>query len=165
MSYSLTIDPKQTIEGRCIHTLAARSLIRELESGDRGEQLGKEKSKEEIILLGTSFGIASKYTSFVCVEDREGSTTEESMELREVAHVTKKKKTSPTTSSSNYSYSGRKVEEFTLTKVKLLSRKILLVRQHSCIHQVVEEPLLHDTRHEVFMYKNVCLKPQMCFLI
>jgi hypothetical protein len=49
--------------------LFASFVHSELEEGDIGEAVGK--GKKEIVALGTSYGLASKYTSFVCVEDRE----------------------------------------------------------------------------------------------
>ena len=79
-----------------------------MESGDRGDKLGKDKAKAEIIQLGTTFGSASKYTSFVCVEDRTDAQVS-TMQLRDVPSVTpanKKQKTSNSFPSSYTSYRG-----------------------------------------------------------
>jgi uncharacterized protein YegL len=65
----------QKHEGNMLQKLAARALIKDLEEGtshlhsdERAPSL--EAVKREVVKLGTAFGLASKYTSFLAVEDR-----------------------------------------------------------------------------------------------
>eukprot|EP01101_Sappina_pedata_P001189 TRINITY_DN11297_c0_g1_i5.p1 TRINITY_DN11297_c0_g1~~TRINITY_DN11297_c0_g1_i5.p1 ORF type:complete len:404 (+),score=54.27 TRINITY_DN11297_c0_g1_i5:223-1434(+) len=57
-----------------LQKLAARSLIRDFEEGtsylhDKARP-SSEAIKKEVVRLGTTFGLASRYTSFIAVEDR-----------------------------------------------------------------------------------------------
>lgn len=66
VSFSVSIDTNSNVvrQGRLIHVLAARTRIRDLEEG---EVSGIEDAKREIIRLGTTYSLASCYTSFVGV--------------------------------------------------------------------------------------------------
>ncbi|CAL1710155.1 unnamed protein product [Somion occarium] len=54
-----------------IHTLAAKRLITELQDdrGNRGQILSEEDKEVRTISLGTEYQLASRYTSFIAVED------------------------------------------------------------------------------------------------
>jgi Ca-activated chloride channel family protein len=80
ISFRLHVDPGATRAGSLIATLAARTMIRDLEEGasplhDRRGSLqergGKDRVKAEIVRLGVSYGLCSRETSFVAVEKRE----------------------------------------------------------------------------------------------
>ncbi len=60
-----------------LHRLTARALIRELEEGDSANK------KQEIVILGMRYNLASMYTSFVAVEERD-QRVNEAMELRPI---------------------------------------------------------------------------------
>ncbi|MFN7989449.1 MAG: VIT domain-containing protein [Thermoanaerobaculia bacterium] len=79
-------------EGTLLATLAARTLIRDLEEGAsplhtrRGSlqaRVTRDAVKEEIVRLGVTFGLVSRETSYVAVEERATPVTGE-MELRKV---------------------------------------------------------------------------------
>jgi len=76
--FSVTIDPKSLQKGDLPHKLGAKSLIRDLEEGrsymhkdDKSLIQGKTENdvKNEIIRLSTSYGVISKYTAFIAIED------------------------------------------------------------------------------------------------
>jgi Ca-activated chloride channel family protein len=76
---TIEVDPAAARRERVVVTLAARALIRDLEEGlsalhDRRGSLqerGREdRVKAEIVRLGTTYGLASRETSFVAVEER-----------------------------------------------------------------------------------------------
>lgn len=76
---TLEIDPAAARRERVLVTLAARALIRDLEEGAsalhdrRGsmQERGRDdRVKAEIVRLGTTYGLASRETSFVAVEER-----------------------------------------------------------------------------------------------
>jgi Ca-activated chloride channel family protein len=92
LSMTVAIDPEAARQGRTIATLAARTLIRDLEEGSsplhdrRGslqERQRPDRVKEEIVRLGTTFGLCSSFTSFVAVEKRERPTEGEA-QLRRI---------------------------------------------------------------------------------
>lgn len=67
--------PEDLFEGDICHRLTARALIRDLEDGSATNTylLGgwnDVNAKKEIIELGVRFGLTSRYTSFVAIEDR-----------------------------------------------------------------------------------------------
>ena len=80
-------------QGNLVTTLAAKSLLRDLEEGaspfhNRKGSLQKrggdtDRVKEEAVRLGVTYGLVSKWTSFVAVERRETPVDGE-MELRKV---------------------------------------------------------------------------------
>ena len=70
----LAVTPGDMVEGTLLHTMAARSLIHDLEKGRswlHGPALGSGDPsvvKGEIVRLGTTYSLASKHTSFVAVQ-------------------------------------------------------------------------------------------------
>ena len=83
LNVELPLCKEQIIKGKLIHTLAARTLIRDLEDGTSFLHLKKDGSKasttnlagkvrEEIIRLGIDHQLASAHTSFVAIEERSG---------------------------------------------------------------------------------------------
>jgi Ca-activated chloride channel family protein len=94
VSWSLPVDTSSASSGEMLATLAARTAIRDLEEGTsalheggRGSaQRGRreERIKKEIITLATAYGLASRQTSFVAVEVREGAEGQPAAELRRV---------------------------------------------------------------------------------
>jgi hypothetical protein len=92
LSFSLRVDPEYAQRGNLVGTLAARTMIRDLEEGmsrlhdrrgSRQERVTADRVKEEIVRLGLAYGLASRETSFVAVERRESPVPGE-MELRRV---------------------------------------------------------------------------------
>jgi len=94
---TVSIDWSSITSGTLIRTLAAREMIRDLEQNisylHENEELKKninelaKSVKNEIIYLACNYGLASKYTSFIAVEERDAPTIG-SMQKR---NVTKKK--------------------------------------------------------------------------
>jgi hypothetical protein len=95
VSFSLAVDPSSAAEGTLVGTLWARRAIRDLEEGRsalhprRGSRqkraLGNEaeRVKAEVVRLGTTWSLVSRYTSFVAVEERE-TPTEGDAQLRRI---------------------------------------------------------------------------------
>jgi Ca-activated chloride channel family protein len=80
VSFAVPLDPAVATTDTTLATLAARTLIRELEESpevltSRGSKQGRlpaaTRAKEEIVRLATTYGLASRETSFVAVERRE----------------------------------------------------------------------------------------------
>ncbi len=80
LAVGLRLESAGAPEGRLLATLAARTLIRDLEEGAsplhtrRGSLQGRatrDTVKEEIVRLGVTYGLASRETSYVAVEERE----------------------------------------------------------------------------------------------
>jgi hypothetical protein len=82
LSFTVPIPAGDAPAGSLIATLAARTMIRDLEEGssplhdrrgslqDRGRP---DRVKDEIVRLGTEYGLCSAHTSFVAVEKREAA--------------------------------------------------------------------------------------------
>jgi len=75
MNAELPVDNIKIIQGKLLHTLAARTLIRDLEEGSSYLHIGNASPpagviQDEIIRLGTTYGLASKHTSFLAIEER-----------------------------------------------------------------------------------------------
>jgi Vault protein inter-alpha-trypsin domain/von Willebrand factor type A domain len=81
VSFPLRLDPAEAPSGTLLATLAARTAIRDLEEGrstlhDRRGSLqerdGKAKDRviQEIVRLGVTYGLVSRHTSYVAVEER-----------------------------------------------------------------------------------------------
>ena len=79
---SLALGADDVAEGRLVATLWARRAIRDLEEGSsalhgrRGSRQRRapsveERAKAEIVRLGKEFGLVSRHTSYVAVEERE----------------------------------------------------------------------------------------------
>lgn len=92
LSFSVPVDPRIAAKGDLIATLAARTMIRDLEEGssplhDRHGSLqerGREdRVRKEIVQLGVTYGLCSRETSFVAVEKRE-KPMEGELQLRRV---------------------------------------------------------------------------------
>ena len=92
LAFPARIETAEAPEGTLLATLAARALIRDLEEGAsplhtrRGSLQGrntKDKVKEEIVRLGVTYGLVSRETSYVAVEERENPETGE-MTLKKV---------------------------------------------------------------------------------
>jgi len=62
-SWDVVVDPQNIIEGSHVHRLAAKAYIKKLE-------LDTKTNKDSIIKLGTKWGIVTKYTSFIAIEER-----------------------------------------------------------------------------------------------
>eukprot|EP01106_Pelomyxa_sp_JSP_P013446 TRINITY_DN401_c0_g1_i4.p1 TRINITY_DN401_c0_g1~~TRINITY_DN401_c0_g1_i4.p1 ORF type:complete len:630 (-),score=139.78 TRINITY_DN401_c0_g1_i4:111-2000(-) len=74
---SVNVDLKATTQGTLVHKLAARTQIRELDTA------GLPANKSQIISLGLKHGLASRYTSFVAVEQRD-SPAEGTLQVRKI---------------------------------------------------------------------------------
>jgi Ca-activated chloride channel family protein len=85
--WTLPFDPAAAVPGNTLGALAARTLIRELEEnpawfeGGGSKQVGRTRSRvsDEIVRLATTYGLASRETSFVAVERREVPVEEEAV--------------------------------------------------------------------------------------
>jgi Ca-activated chloride channel family protein len=85
VAFQAPIDVANVSAGRTLAILAARRRIRELEEhAESLNQFGSkqpgrtgDRRRDEIIRLSTTYGIVSRYTSFVAVEDREGAAATE----------------------------------------------------------------------------------------
>ena len=78
LSVELPVDLSKLMKGKLIHTLAARTLIRDLEEGrswitQLGYGTNSLEVKQEIIRLGTKYQLVSQFTSFIAIEDRSKS--------------------------------------------------------------------------------------------
>ena len=62
------------IEGNNVHQLFARKMIQELE--EKHEHENKEETKKLITELGLKYKLASKYTSFVGIDEKQGKSRE-----------------------------------------------------------------------------------------
>jgi hypothetical protein len=81
VAWTATVDPSLAVAERVIAPLAARTLIREMEEGPewlktraRGSRQGARKAeqvKQEIVRLAKRYGLASRETSFVAIEQRD----------------------------------------------------------------------------------------------
>ena len=94
VSFPLAIEPSAVREGTLVSTLWARRAIRDLEEGcsrlhsGRGSRQKRaagleDRVKAEIIRLGVAYGLVSRHTSFVAVEERE-TPVEGEVALRKV---------------------------------------------------------------------------------
>lgn len=93
LTFTVPLSFGQGAQGNLVTTLAAKSLLRDLEEGaspfhSRRGSLQKrggdtDRVKEEAVKLGVTYGLVSKWTSFVAVERRETHVDGE-MELRKV---------------------------------------------------------------------------------
>lgn len=93
VSFPVHLDPASAAPGTLLATLAARHLIRDLEEGAsplharRGSKqrrrVPKDRVKEEIVRLGVTYGLASRETSWVAVEERANAEAGE-VELKKV---------------------------------------------------------------------------------
>lgn len=82
LELALSIEPSSAVEGSLLATLWARRRIRDLEEGVSALHLAhgsrQERAKpssdlvkDAVVRLGTAYGLVSRYTSYVAVEERE----------------------------------------------------------------------------------------------
>jgi Ca-activated chloride channel family protein len=92
MEFRLRLDADTATSGHLLATLAARTLIRELEDqasetadrrGSRQRRGQPDRLTAEIIRLGTTYQVCSSHTSFVAIERRE-TPVEGDLQLRKV---------------------------------------------------------------------------------
>ncbi|KAF0432274.1 von willebrand domain-containing protein [Gigaspora margarita] len=78
MKLSIPLD-SVALQGTKIHTLAARKLIQDLEEGtsfihkhprNKGNNISNSLIREQIVKLGVIYNLASKYTSFIAIDER-----------------------------------------------------------------------------------------------
>jgi Ca-activated chloride channel family protein len=90
--FPLTLDATRATSSRLLATLAARTLIRELEdqASEQGTHRGSRQRRgqpdrltAEIVRLGTTYQLCSSHTSFVAIERRE-TPVEGDLQLRKV---------------------------------------------------------------------------------
>ena len=72
LELSLPICKDSFIQGNSLHQLFARKMIQEVE--EKHEQENVEESKKLITELGLKYNLASKYTSFVGVDEKQGNS-------------------------------------------------------------------------------------------
>ncbi len=90
-AFDVPLDPATATRSRIVATLAARARIRELEEspewagarGSRQTDRAADRIKQEIVALGTKYGLASRETSFIAVERRD-TPVQGDMQLRRV---------------------------------------------------------------------------------
>ena len=97
LEVSLPICKDSFIHGNSVHQLCARKIIQEVE--EKHEQESLEDSKKLITGLGLKYNLASKYTSFVGVDEKQGKRDE----FMITRHV---KNQMPQNSGSNSGYGG-----------------------------------------------------------
>eukprot|EP00092_Neocalanus_flemingeri_P024207 GFUD01026255.1.p1 GENE.GFUD01026255.1~~GFUD01026255.1.p1 ORF type:complete len:656 (+),score=188.33 GFUD01026255.1:171-1970(+) len=73
LEVSLPICKDSFIQGNCLHQLFARKMIQEVE--EKHEKENVEESKKLITELGLKYSLASKYTSFVGVDEKHGNSS------------------------------------------------------------------------------------------
>ena len=93
LSFKVPVNFGQRRESDLVTTLAAKAMLRDLEEGAspfhdgkgslQKRKGGKDRVKEEAVRLGVTYGLVSKWTSFVAVEERE-TPVKGMMELRKV---------------------------------------------------------------------------------
>merc|ERR1712142_1313238 len=73
LEVTLKLSKDNMIEGNCVHQLFARKMIQELE--EKTEHDDKEENKKLITELGLKYKLASKHTSFVGFDEKQGKRT------------------------------------------------------------------------------------------
>ena len=92
VSFDVAFDPTQATSGTTVATLAARARIRALEESpdflmSRGSQQRRprtDSATREIVDLAVRYGLASRETSFVAVEQRTTALSTEPLQLRRI---------------------------------------------------------------------------------
>jgi Ca-activated chloride channel family protein len=91
VSWEVELDPEKVADGSLLGTLAARAAIRDLEEGTAEARRGSnqrdrtdERVREAIVRLAVRYGLASRETSFVAVEEREAGEDRPAAELRRI---------------------------------------------------------------------------------
>eukprot|EP00092_Neocalanus_flemingeri_P042314 GFUD01046186.1.p1 GENE.GFUD01046186.1~~GFUD01046186.1.p1 ORF type:complete len:828 (+),score=250.72 GFUD01046186.1:263-2746(+) len=72
LEVSLPICKDSFIQGNCLHQLFARKMIQDVE--EKHEQENFEESNKLITEMGLKYNLASKYTSFVGVDEKHGNS-------------------------------------------------------------------------------------------
>ncbi|KAF0559042.1 von willebrand domain-containing protein [Gigaspora margarita] len=89
MKLSIPLDPV-ILQGSKIHTLAARKLIQDLDDGtsfihkhprNSGKMIPVSLIREQIVKLGITYTLASKYTSFLAIDERDNKVVAEAQSL------------------------------------------------------------------------------------
>ncbi|CAG8506406.1 2686_t:CDS:10, partial [Dentiscutata heterogama] len=90
MKLSIPLDPV-TLQGSKIHTLAARKLIQDLDDGtsfihkhprNSGKLIPISLIREQIVKLGIMYRLASKYTNFLAIDERDNKAVAEAQNIR-----------------------------------------------------------------------------------
>ena len=91
VSWEVELDPEKVADGSLLGTLAARAAIRDLEEGTAEARRGSnqrdradKRVRDEIVRLAVRYGLASRETSFVAVEEREAGEDRPAAELRRI---------------------------------------------------------------------------------
>jgi len=85
LEHTFSITNDSYLEGRNVHQLFARKMIQDIE--ERHESVMEtEESKSLIVELGVKYNLASKHTSFVGVDEKQGTISTWSMNSRQVAN-------------------------------------------------------------------------------
>jgi Ca-activated chloride channel family protein len=91
VSWEVELDPEKIADGSLLGTLAARAAIRDLEEGTAEARRGSNQRdradtrvREAIVRLAVRYGLASRETSFVAVEEREAGEDSPAAELRRI---------------------------------------------------------------------------------
>jgi Ca-activated chloride channel family protein len=91
VSWEVELDPARVADGSLLGTLAARAAIRDLEEGTAEGRRGSNQRdradtrvREAIVRLAVRYGLASRETSFVAVEEREAGEDRPVAELRRI---------------------------------------------------------------------------------
>lgn len=83
VSVPVRIEPSMAVEGSVVATLAARATIRDLEEGEwaaagsRQKRGGADAASRRIVEIAKKYGLASRETSFVAVQERKDTMTGE----------------------------------------------------------------------------------------
>ncbi len=91
VSWEVELDPEKVADGSLLGTLAGRAAIRDLEEGTAEPRRGSNQRdradtrvREAIVRLAVRYGLASRETSFVAVEEREAGEDRAAAELRRI---------------------------------------------------------------------------------
>ncbi|CAG8811377.1 18354_t:CDS:2, partial [Gigaspora rosea] len=92
MKLLIPLDPV-TLQGSKIHTLAARKLIQELDDGNslihkhqrnNGKPIPISLIREQIVKLGITYNLISKYTSFLAIDERDNKVVAEAQSFPKI---------------------------------------------------------------------------------
>jgi len=92
--WEIPITKQELIEGSLVHRLTSRNYIQNLELHDA------KANKDKIVELGIEWGLVTKYTSYVAIEEREAATTSHLQKINVQKEIKQ----------SIYRYSGRSSE-------------------------------------------------------
>ncbi|GBB90883.1 hypothetical protein RclHR1_00180021 [Rhizophagus clarus] len=95
MKLDIPLDPV-TLQGSKIHRLAARKLIQDLDDEksfihkhpkNTNKHIPASLIKEHIVKLGKTFNLASKYTSFIAIDERNNETISEAQTIPQIREI------------------------------------------------------------------------------